>query len=171
MFFELLWLDLFPAGTYIPPQRTLATFSTIVLSCEMQLESTATILPLMLIGLLLARLGAWLEARQRTWQNASYDRLYHRISEGQGELPLGRIVLGSMAQATALSAFLFGLVAVVSSLLHEAHFFRAFSFSSGIEWPHLWTLGLVGGLLALRIRKAYEMFIVGILICSILLFW
>jgi len=171
VFFELLWLDLFPAGTYIPPHRTLAAFSTIVLSCEMQLGSTSAVVPVIVLGLLLARLGAWLESRQRSLQNASYDRVHQRVSWGDGELPLVRIVMGSVAQIAALNAALFGLVALAGFGLTKAPFFRALSLPDGTGWHHLWAFGLIGGLLALRIRRAYEMFVAGSLVCLIVLLW
>ena len=171
VFFEMLWLDLFPAGTYIPPHRTLTAFSILVLSCEMQIDSPATLLPLIAIGLIMARVGAWLESRQRSWQNASYDCLHQRISEGCFELPLGRIVLGSMVQMTAMNAALFSLVIIAGTALLQAQFFTDFPISRGIEWPHLWAMALVGGVLALRIRRAYEMFIAGMLICFLILLW
>ena len=167
----MLWLDLFPAGTYIPPHRTLTAFSILVLSCEMQLDSPATLLPLIAIGLIMARVGAWLESRQRSWQNASYDCLHQRISEDCFELPLGRIVLGSMVQMTAINTALFSLVIIAGTALLQAQFFTDFPISRGIEWPHLWAMALVGGLLALRIRRAYEMFIAGMLICFLILLW
>jgi PTS system mannose-specific IIC component len=171
VFFELLWLDLFPAGTYIPPHRTLTTFATIVLSCEMQLGPPTAVVPVIVLGLLLARLGAWLEARQRSMQNASYDRIHQRIGEGEGELPLGRIVLGSMAQIAVFNAALFALVAVAIFGLSKVYFFEALTLPGGLGWPHLWALGLVGGLLALRIRRAYEMFVAGSLVCLLVLLW
>ncbi|PKN31367.1 MAG: hypothetical protein CVU63_24290, partial [Deltaproteobacteria bacterium HGW-Deltaproteobacteria-20] len=61
IFFELLWLDLFPAGTYIPPQALLSLIATLtILACLPDADMRSTVL-VVIATLPLAYLGAWID--------------------------------------------------------------------------------------------------------------
>jgi len=49
IFFELLWLDLFPAGTFIPPQSVYAVLLTLSISYIFALKNISQLWALIII--------------------------------------------------------------------------------------------------------------------------
>jgi hypothetical protein len=40
---------------------------------------------------------------------------------------------------------------------------------ANLQWAHLWTLAMIGAVSSLRIRRAYYVLIVGIVLCTVFL--
>lgn len=157
IFFELLWLDLFPAGTFIPPHALLSLTATLtVLACLPDADMRTTAL-LLVATLPLAYLGAWVEQRYRKRQNTSYNKLitWNRQSVAHAYTP-NRLIMQALAEKFLLNFFLFALC--VLPLLAALRPLQPW-LSSGPQpsWPMLWIVAGIGAVLALRLRKAYAL--------------
>lgn len=157
IFFELLWLDLFPAGTYIPPQALFSLTATLtILAClpDADMRSTALIV---VATLPLAYLGAWVEQLHRKRQNARYSQLliWNRGGKGSSFAP-NRLTAGALIEIFLLNFSLFLLC--VTPLLSGLRLLQPW-FSGGLQpsWPMLWAAACVGAILALRVRRAYAL--------------
>lgn len=168
IFFELLWLDLFPAGTYIPPQALLSLIATLtILACLPDADMRTTVL-VVIATLPLAYLGAWIEQLYRTRQNAGYNQLLtwnrkgninafapHRLT---GRALVEILLLNFSVLALCLAPLLVGLKALQPWI------------SGGPQptWTMLWIAACAGAILALRVRKAYALVAVSVILGVIL---
>ena len=174
VFYELFWLDLFPAGTYMPP-NPLFPMLTILTYVGTLHDPTITSLFLpVVLTLPLASLGTYVEKHQREWQVASYNRIVKKMRiNGELEKTAGVSVAASLLQlfASNFAAFSFvtGLVLVaVNALASQTNVSMIFNHAS---WPMLWAIGAMGGVLALRIRRNYLVFIIGSVFAGLLALW
>lgn len=157
IFFELLWLDLFPAGTFIPPQAILSLTATLsILACLPGADMRATALVLV-ATLPLAYLGAWVEQRYRKRQNLSYNALivWNRRGVTQTYAPQ-RLVLRALLEIFALNLVLFALLAPLVLVAVRL----ALPWLPGgpqPTWPLLWIGASIGAILALRLPRAYAL--------------
>lgn len=161
IFYELFWLDLFPAGTYIPPNALFPMLSMAALAGFWgDTDITVLFVPIILT-LPLASLGASLERRHRELQASGYERLLQHFQTGRSLEDAARLSIGaSLAQifclnfstffcATSLILFIAGWIAPIS----EPPFFF-----TQASWPLLWAFGGIGSVLALRIRRGFIAF-------------
>ncbi len=164
IFFELFWLDLIPAGTFIPPHLAASTFSSLALTTWFQLTNPSQIMIVMFASMPLAWVGAKLEGMMRDRQRLSYNRMLNWARNPvDANLP-GMIILRSIAATAAVSWGLFFLTMLV--------FQQAFSFlfedfpdlllALKVQWPHLWIAATLGGVMALRVKRAYAILTAGI---------
>lgn len=167
VFFELLWLDFFPAGTYIPPHRTFSAFFCLFFAQLLHVHQPAAAVPLILLGMPLSWLGSTGEHWHRVWQNASYDRILEWSEDGaEGDFRPEGLVRNSLLQMFVLQFTLFAACGLV--LFHPLQSAVAYwqGAETGLTWHHLWILGMVGGILSLRIRRAFEFLIIGgVILC------
>ncbi|MFW6326198.1 MAG: PTS sugar transporter subunit IIC [Desulfovermiculus sp.] len=173
VFFELLWLDLFPAGTYIPPQRILSTLLVCSVVSVLHLSNPVHILIPIFCALPAARLGTSLEKYLRTMQGENHTRLVDWASQPEPSAFPASMIWASLGRKIGYESGLFFLLAllvtVFTALLVQA--FPPALMSSGLSWSHLWSAALLGALPAVRIRRAYEVLVAGaVLICFLLLF-
>ncbi|CAK7012279.1 MAG: hypothetical protein DELT_02134 [Desulfovibrio sp.] len=174
VFYELFWLDLFPAGTYIPPNGLFSMFCILALSPNLRpTDATTYFLPVMLT-LPLAFLGSLLEKKHREWQASGYNRLLLRfrtaddlgsaaaMSAGISLTELFIINFTVFFGATCGVVFLFGFL----SQWHG----RPLVFPHA-SWPLLWAVGGVGGVLALRTTQSRTVFIAGSMVVCVLAFF
>jgi hypothetical protein len=164
VFYEVFWLDLFPAGTYMPPNALFPMLCVLSLSLANQhTDITSLFLPVILT-LPLASFGSYLEKRQREWQVASYNRLILAFRAGNDlEKATSRSIFASLAQLFSLNCAVF---CIISSLVLFGASFLTNNLGQSLlypnaSWPLLWTIGAVGGLLSLRIRRNYIIFALG----------
>ncbi len=157
IFFELLWLDLFPAGTYIPPQGLLSLSACLsLLSCLPRADMRTTALVL-IATLPLAYLGAWVEQGYRKRQNLSYNQLitWNRRGGGHAFTP-NRLVFRALVELFAVY-FLLHLLCVLALL----PILRAVQpwLMNGPQptWPLFWIAASMGAILALRLPRVYAL--------------
>lgn len=157
IFFELLWLDLFPAGTFIPPQSLLAlTTALTLLSCLPTADMCATAL-ILVATLPLASFGAWVEQRYRTHQNKSYTALTSWNSrKGTHHYAPKKLICRAVGELFLLHFVLFG-VSVAALLLFLRPMIVLLGNGPQPTWPMLWLVASLGALLALRRTKAYAL--------------
>ena len=173
VFYELFWLDLFPAGTYMPPNALFPMLCVLTLSLALPDPNIMTLFLPIVLTLPLASFGSYLEKRQREWQVASYNKLILAFRAGNDlEKAAGRSTYTSLAQLFALNSITFwaiaSLVVFAASFLTD-HAGHPLVYKDA-SWPLLWAIGAVGGVLSLRIRRNYIIFAVGsVCICLFLM--
>lgn len=157
IFFELLWLDLFPAGTFIPPHALLSLSVTLgILACLPGADMGTTAL-LLVLTLPLAYVGAWAEQSYRKRQNLSYNSLiiWNRRGVSHPYTP-DRLVFQALVEMFVLNFTVY--LASASALLAVIRLARPW-LAGGLQpaWPMLWIAACAGAILALRVRKAYAL--------------
>jgi len=168
IFFELLWLDLFPAGTYIPPQALMSLAATLtILACLPDADMRTTAL-IVIATLPLAYLGAWVEQLHRKRQNVRYNQLLNWNRGGSTcAFAPHRLTISALTEIFLLNFLLF--MCCVLPLLAGLRLLQPWVVNGQQpSWPMLWIGACVGAILALRLRKAYALaaasLIIGVLV-------
>jgi PTS system mannose-specific IIC component len=165
VFYELFWLDLFPAGTYIPPNPLFPLFCMLSLTPNLYPKDATTCFLPVILTLPLAFLGAFLEKKHRDWQSEGYNRLLIRFRTA-----------GDLGGAAAISA---GISLMELFIINFVSFFctvwlvlfiimdvairwqgKPLIFSHA-TWPLLWVIGGVGGVTTLRTKHSRTVFVTG----------
>ncbi|MDZ7758977.1 MAG: PTS sugar transporter subunit IIC [Desulfovermiculus sp.] len=162
IFFELLWLDLFPAGTYIPPQRILSTLLVCSTACALNLTTPYQLLLPILCALPAAHLGTFVEKRLRQGQTDNHAQLMTWTDSLQPVAFPGQMIWMSLGKKILCESGLFLLLVMLVTLFTAAGaFFLPGRISWQFDWTHIWAAALLGGILSVRIRRAYYLLIVG----------
>jgi len=157
IFYELLWLDFIPVGTFIPPNMTAACLTALVISNYFGLDSLPLIALPLLCGLPMAWLGAKLERVMRDRLNRSYGGVLQWVRKPLDVNVPGRLLMGSLASKVLANWLFFFVGAGCLALLTRfalAHY-GPFLASLKLSWSNLLIAASVGGLLALRLRSLY----------------
>nr|WP_279614649.1 PTS sugar transporter subunit IIC [Desulfovermiculus halophilus] len=171
VFFELVWLDLFPAGTFIPPQRIFSTALVCSVIIVLDLNTTAEVVIPLLCALPAAGLGMHIEKRLRMGQSESHTRLETWAARAEPrDFPTSMIWAGLAHKAAWESGVFLGAALLVTGFTSGVLILHP-SLVSGwpLSWPHLWSLALIGAVLSVRIRRAYELLVAGICVCTLLI--
>jgi len=157
IFYELLWLDFIPVGTFIPPHMTAATLTALTLNSYFGLNSLPLVSLSLAAGLPMAWLGARLERTMRDRLNRSYGGVLQWVRKPTDTGVPGRLLMGTLASKILVNWFFFlagagGLALLVN--LGLQHYGPALA-SVHITWNQLLIAASVGGLLALRLRSLY----------------
>ncbi|MBP9943611.1 MAG: hypothetical protein KBF11_03555 [Desulfomicrobium sp.] len=168
IFFELLWLDLFPAGTVIPPHALFALTASLTVLASLD-EPNMRLTTLVLVASFpLASLGAWVEHASRIRQNLNFTALLVWSRRKSASVsPQTPLILRALGEQFTLCGGIFVLCA--SALLALTRVLGPW-IAEGVqpEWFMLWVGASIGAILALRIRTGYAVgaasLILGILI-------
>jgi len=157
LIFELLWLDLIPAGTFLPPNMAVANFCTQALATMFGLATAGEVVIPVILSLPFAFLGARLERFRRRMQNADYNRLLIWTKKTYAATyDPGVLIARSMIRAAFMDLAYFVLCYTLLAGTVWALFAKGwFAPVSGLTFAHLWVASSVGGILALRTPKAY----------------
>jgi mannose PTS system EIIC component len=157
IFYELLWLDFIPVGTFIPPHMTAAAFTGLTLSSYFGLDTPPLVFLALVAGLPMAWLGARLERTMRDRLNRSYGLVLQWLRKPHAQDVPSRILAGVLLSKLFVfwAFFLVGAGALVGCL----HFILA-NYSGQLAgfklgWSHFLIAASLGGLLALRLRSLY----------------
>lgn len=172
VFFELFWLDAFPAGTYVPPHAMAGALMALAL-CGLMSPAPALgagqaglALAPMALGVGCAEAFRRLEMWQRQWQNRAYDKLNARLERGEAP-DSGRLLAASATQLAGLNLAAFYAAAYAGVLLAPRLGAKLSLLpgpgpvaglaegASGWAWGHLWFVAAIGGVLSLRLARAY----------------
>ena len=166
IFFELLWLDCIPAGTYIPPQSQLAAFVCAEMAALLHVSQPGQMLPLLLLAIPIAWLGSRVESAQRRRQNSLHDLLL-RCADSEGmHCDPQPFVLRTLLSYAGIQA---GICLISSLCLYPLAVIalRYWPASGAPGWPLIWGSALLGSILALRLRKAYYLLAVSLVVIFI----
>ena len=164
VFYELFWLDLFPAGTYMPPNALFPMLCVCTIASIQGFHGAPALFLPFILTLPLAFLGSCIEKRQREWQVSGYNRVVLCLRAG-GDIgkAAGLSVTASLVQLFSVNFFSFCILTAL--LLLASEWVTAWQghplTCSYASWPLLWVIGAVGGLLSLRIQRNYIIFITG----------
>jgi PTS system mannose-specific IIC component len=170
VFYELLWLDFIPVGTFIPPHMTAATFTALTLNNFLGLTSLPLVCLSLVAGLPMAWLGARLERTMRDRLNRSYGGVLQWVRKPTDASVPGRLLLGTLGSKVLFNWGFFlmgagGLALLATFVLKQ---YGPEIASIQISWNHLLIGASVGGLLALRLRSLYISVAAGAVILGIL---
>ncbi|WP_319585201.1 PTS sugar transporter subunit IIC [uncultured Pseudodesulfovibrio sp.] len=169
IFFELFWLDLIPAGTYIPPQLTAATFSALALTTWFGLNQPSRIMFVLFASMPLAWIGTKVEGWLRDREQGSYNALLNWArNPGSKHLP-GALILRSITKSLLMSWVTFLVAVLILKLVFDIAFTvypNVFS-HLGVTWAHLWVAASLGGLMALRLKRAYVILATGVILFAL----
>jgi len=172
IFYELLWLDFIPVGTFIPPHMTAACFTALAISSYCGLNSLPLITLPLLFGLPMAWLGAKLERVMRDRLNRSYGGVLQWVRKPLDVNVPGRLLLGSLVSKIFANWLFFLVGAGVLAMLTKlalSHYGPLLA-SVKLSWANLLIAASVGGMLALRLRSLYVSVAVGAVVFGILRF-
>ncbi len=172
IFYELLWLDFIPVGTFIPPHMTAATITALALCSFFGLDSLPLSCLALVAGLPMAWLGARLERSMRDRLNRSYGGVLQWVRKPVDTAVPGRLLLGTLASKILVNWIFFlvgaGGLALLTGFVLQ-HYGPTLA-SLKIEWSQLLIAASVGGMLALRLRSLYLSVAAGAVALGILRF-
>ncbi|EGB13751.1 hypothetical protein DND132_0535 [Pseudodesulfovibrio mercurii] len=171
IFFELFWLDLIPAGTYIPPQLTAATFAALALTTWFGLDQPSRIMFVLFASMPLAWIGTKVEGWLREREQGSYNALLNWARNPRSKHLPGALILRSMARGLLMGwiTFLAAILILKLGLDVFFAFYPPIFLHLGVTWAHLWVAASLGGLMALRLKRAYVILATGIVIVALFL--
>ncbi len=164
VFFELFWLDLFPAGTFIPPNQAAATLAALsVARCYGQTEAPG-VLVASVMSLPLALVFARLEAFHRRFETTAQVKARDAADRQGVVLSPGRLIRRSLTAMAVINGV--GFVLALAGLIAAGKLVFAvvapILARQSMSYAHLWILGSLGGVLSLRHRPAYVVLSVGV---------
>lgn len=164
IFFELFWLDLFPAGTFIPPSQAAATLATLTLTRCFNLTGPSGVLVAAVMSLPLALVFARLEAFHRRFETTALAKAMEAAARKGVVLSPGRLIRRSLTDMAIVNGACFSLA--LAGLIAAGHLVFAMLApvlaKQSTSFAHLWILGSLGGVLSLRHRPAYVVLTVGV---------
>lgn len=161
VFFELLWIDLFPIGGYIPPMPAVPYLIILSLAGIFGWQDAQTIAFPLIISLPLAYIAPWAETRQRNKQKNAYSTLLTHARKR--DLVLERIP-GLLLARSSMQLITGGLLLFITSwaflyfLFAQPGIQKIFLFPLAVNWSVLYAIAAIGALLALRIKRSYVIF-------------
>ena len=177
IFFELFWMDLLGAGTYIPPNANLPLL--LCLFTQHTLSASPAGVPLILI--ILALPTAFMATHLEQWHRKNQIHVHDQfVEDGKMEAPVNtRVIASSILKLWAMETVLFvGLAIVLFWLCAGTNilFIQLFSPLANplanqldITWPTLWLVAALGGILSLRTKRSMVALGVTLLILCIML--
>lgn len=172
IFYELLWLDFIPVGTFIPPHMTAAAFTALSIGSFYGLDSLPLACLPLVAGLPMAWLGARLERSMRDRLNRSYGGVLQWVRKPADTSVPGRLLMGTLASKILVNWVFFligagGLTLLTGVILK---YYGPHLAALKIEWSQLLIAASVGGMLALRLRSLYLSVAAGAVALGILRF-
>ena len=160
---ELLWLDVLELGSVVPPFGSLSFLLLFPLAVHFGLNQPGELLLPLILVMLAAYLGAFLERSLRIHENRLVDRVEAWCAgDGFTLAPAGAVLRVALLRAF-LQFLLFCLLAVLTAR-------QALPQLLVLNWPMLYAAALMGAVLSLRTHRAY-MVLVGSLGTLALLIW
>ncbi len=171
LFYELFWLDLFPAGTYIPPNSAASLLLGIGVAHYYGISAPTSLAVPMLLSLPAALVAAKLEHWQRRSQNAGYNRLIWWGRHLEENNTPGAVLFWSLVQLAVIHALFISvcLLVLIGTINLMALYIGHLPTVPGVGWPHLWFGAAIGGILSLRVPRSYLVFLLCLLCVMVIL--
>ena len=172
IFFELFWMDLIGAGTYIPPNANFPLLLCLFLHSAFLaqgLNLAAPPLVPIVVAVPLAFVATSVEQRHRVNLNTLHERL---VEDSRMDSSLdSKIIAAAVMRLWALETLLFAGFGLIFYWLFELLTFVLGHFPGphNLGWPALWLTAALGGVLSLRTRRAVCSLAVSLAILSVLM--
>ena len=163
LFFELLWLDIFPAGTVIPPNPLAPVLASLAAVSYFGVTKPVLAALIMLLALPLGGIFAWIERWHRHYENDAHTRLMRWAKSPEHALGPVQLVRRSALLLFCVNMAAFAVVLACLMALTHILLPRVAPFIQDIplKWPHLWGVAGIGAVLSLRYRPAYAVLLLG----------
>ncbi len=114
-----------------------------------------------MISLPAALLSAKVEYWQRRMQASGYNRIIRWGRKGEESDAAGRVILLSLFQILALHVvFLCAcLLVLIGTIWAMSWYLGHLPVINGVTWLHLWFVAGIGGIMSLRVRRSYVLFL------------
>jgi PTS system mannose-specific IIC component len=167
LIFELFWLDCIPIGSYIQPMPAYPYLVLLALGSLFHWTDPARYVYPLMLSLPLAYVIPYMEGRLRDKRTMYYNRLLRQLNSGRPQDDLGSFVARSSLRQTVAALVLFYVTAAMFYWLFTGfppggdHSYLLYGqYLLHVQWYHLYVAAAVGGLLALRIHRAYVVFLI-----------
>lgn len=172
IFFELFWLDLIPVGTFISPHLTAATFAALSITTILGLETPSRIMWIIFAAMPLAWLGTRMESLLREQEKVSYNKLLNWVRNPYKGNEPGVLIVRSLVRTFTFS-FVGFYIALIGLFFIIKTMFATYPGIVGaidVQWPHLWIAASIGGVVSLRLKRAYAILIGGVVLYALFVF-
>ncbi len=169
IFFELLWMDLLGAGTYVPPNANLPLLLCLFTHHVLSLGPVGVPLLLVVITIPTAFMATQLEQWHRNHQINVHDQF---VEDGKMETPVHTgVIASSVFKLWIMETALFAGLAVILFWLGKIAITICGQMPSPLilSWPTLWLVAALGGALSLRTKRAMLALAVTLIILCIML--
>jgi mannose PTS system EIIC component len=168
LFFELFWLDLIPAGTYIPPNPVASTLAALSVMHSLNLSSPSQALFAVALSVPLARLFSKVEDFQREYEDKIFDKFQGARGKSGAVFAPGALVLRSIVDMAVINGIVFCLVLTALTALAAFLAPRLLPLAAGypVSWAQIWILGSLGAVFSLRYRPAYAALLVSVALAA-----
>ncbi|MFW5730348.1 MAG: PTS sugar transporter subunit IIC [Desulfonatronovibrionaceae bacterium] len=170
VFFELLWIDIIPAGTFIPPNAVFCVVATMCLVEIFGLHSPAHIFPAMVLAVPAAFVCSWLEGVQRTSQNKNYNIILQQSRKNHLRYHPEVMIRTSLSRLFLIYAAV-GVMGIYILTLVFGLALDHLEFKNFLPWEVLLLVASVSALAGLRIKKAYVSLVLGMVCIAGVLTW
>ena len=163
LFFELLWLDIFPAGTIVPPNPLAPALASLAAVSYFGVSKPALAAVVMLLALPLGGIFAWIERWHRQYENDVHNRLIRWVKSPErvpGPAALTRRS-AMLLFCVNMAAFAVAVACVMTLTYILLPRVAPFIQDIPLKWPHLWGVASIGAVLSLRYRPAYAVLLIG----------
>lgn len=151
---ELCWLDIIAMGSIVPPYASLSFLLAFPLCRHFELLCAGQVILPLLFALFAASLAAWFERYQRNTHNSLEDTAIQACQSGSVFAP-GWVIMSVGWQRALGHVLLYSLCfSAIAGALTVLKACDAMLALEGVTWPTLYTLALLGAVLALRTRQA-----------------
>ncbi|WP_234970926.1 PTS sugar transporter subunit IIC [Desulfonauticus submarinus] len=161
IFFELFWLDLFPVGTFVPPQHIVSTIISLFIVYTFKVKSLNHILFIIIMANLFSYFWDWFEVKTRQWNNYIYNKILKSLKL-RSEINMSNIILSSIGKMFIMNFIIFFVVLIFSFYIYEYISFYIPQ-TKILTWNVLFIISLVGAVLGLRLQKLYIVLSLGIM--------
>ncbi len=159
---ELFWLDVIRLGAIIPPSGTLSFLLLYPLSLIFTWQTPSTLAIPLLICLPLAYTIKWLELFHRKQANTYIANLETWVENPQQGTSPQAIIFKSLVRTIIHETLLYlGLFFLLYILFSSFNHTNTMPTIPNMNWTILYSMGLMGAMLALRTKRAYA-----ILLCT-----
>lgn len=166
---ELLWLDVVPLGSVVPPQGVLSFLLMFPLARLYGWSAPGALLLPLLLAVLAAYGAAFAERSQRVLLNRLMPAVENFCRTGKGCPPGGALLAGISLRACwqfALYLACFILLAIIFDGLDSQ---RRGPILRTINWPMMYVAAMLGAILSLRVRRAYAILLAGLCLAALAL--
>lgn len=167
--FELLWLDVLPLGSVVPPYGTLSFLLLFPLAGLYDWRQPDVLLLPIIFAMLCAYVAAWLEQYQRALMDDTSARVQRWCSSpAEGILPGQAILYSILVRAVAqyaLYVVCFLILTALGPLFARvgSHWFPA------VSWAMLYAAAMTGAVFGLRIRRTYAILALSLILLGLVM--
>ena len=167
--FELLWLDVLPLGSVVPPYGTLSFLLLFPIAELYDWRQPDMLLLPIVFAMLCAYMAAWLEQYQREVMDDASERVQCWCTAAAGGMLPGRAILysilGRAGAQYALYVVCFLILTAIGPLLARvgAQWFPS------VSWAMFYAAAMAGAVLGLRLRRTYAILLVSLIIVGLLM--